>query len=135
MQTYEKKLKVGNKTETVKFRITLGGQKTLKEKYDQEILGILFMAVENAEMAADIFTEALNYRGNDNTITDGEEMYDLLVDNGVCGVGGFAEILFGIAAESGLVSKTEADTFVKKATGVMSEVLGALDNETEVKNG
>lgn len=127
MQTYDKKLKIGNKTEVAHFRITLGGQKALKEKYEEEILGIIFMAVENAEMAADIFTEALNYRGNENTITDGEEMYDLLVDNGVSGVGGFAEILFGIAASSGLVTKEEADSFIKKASGVMDEVLGTLN--------
>ena len=117
---YERKLKVDGKNIVAKFRITLGGQKVLKEKYDTEILNLIFQAIDNAEIMADIFGE----------ITDGEEMYDVLVDNGIAGVGDFAEILFGIATKSGLVSESDAQAFVAKAKGLMDDIIGQL-NTTE----
>ena len=127
---YERKLKVDGKNIVAKFRITLGGQKVLKEKYDTEILNLIFQAIDNAEIMADIFGEALTYKGNENEITDGEEMYDVLVDNGIAGVGDFAEILFGIATKSGLVSESDAQAFVAKAKGLMDDIIGQL-NTTE----
>lgn len=125
--TYEKKLKIDGKNITARFRLTLGGQRALKEKYDSEMLNLIFQAIDNAEIMADIFGEALSYRGNENEITDGEEMYDILVDNGIAGVGDFAEILFGIATKSGLVSESDAQAFVNKAKGLMDDIIGALD--------
>lgn len=129
---FERKLKIDGKNITAKFRITLGGQRALKEKYDGEVLNLIFQAIDNAEIMADVFTEALNYRGNENQITDGEEMYDLLVDNGCAGVGDFAEILFGIAAKSGIVSESDAQSFINKAKGLMDDIIGSLD--APVKN-
>ena len=126
-RVYEKKLKSEGHNITARFRITLGGQKVLKEKYDDEIMSIIFKALDNAEIMADVFEQALTFRGNDNQITDGEEMYDLLVDNGVSGIGDFADILFGIAAKSGIVSDADAEAFAKKAKGMMDDIIVSLD--------
>ena len=129
---FEKKLKADGKNITAKFRLTLGGQRALKEKYDEEVMGIIFRAIDDPEIMADIFTESLNYRGNENQITDGEEMYDLLVDNGMAGVGDFSELLFGIATKSGIVSEEDAQSFIAKAKGLMGDIIGSLD--APVKN-
>ena len=114
---------------SVKLRLTLGGQKALKKKYDEPAITTLLNAVQDAEAMADVFNEALNYSGNDNTITDGEKLYDLLVDNKYKGIEAFTEVLMGIGEASGLLSKEQAESIVAASKGLVERAI-----EDEEKN-
>lgn len=91
----------------VELRLTLGSQLTLKKKYNENALATIFGALDDPEKMAAVFDQALNYKGNTNTIKKGEELYDLIADNDLGGVEGFQKILSGIARASGLLSEKE----------------------------
>ena len=128
---YQLNLKDENKQKvSVKLRLTLGGQKALKKKYDEPAMTTLLNAVQDAEIMVDVFNEALNYKNAENTITDGEELYDLLVDNDYKGIEAFTEIMMGIGEASGLFSKKQAESVIAASKGLVER---AIEDE-EVKN-
>lgn len=116
--SYELTLKNGKNDITVNFRLTFGGQIALKKKFPKEsdgkngnegALQIIFAAMDDAEVMVGVFTEALNFVGNENPITNGEELYDLLVDNGYKSSASFVPILTAIANVSGLITDKQKD--------------------------
>lgn len=121
--------------EEVKLRLTWMGQMNLKKKYKAEALAVIFDAIADIEKAADVFTQALTYKGSENTIKKGEDLFDALVDDGMAGYEGMAKILSGIAVASGVITEKKADQIVsymiKQMDGTFDE-LGA--EEAEVKN-
>ena len=109
MRTYELKLKKDTDTIDIDLRLTLGSQLKLKKKYNENALATIFGSLDDPEKMVSVFNEALNFKGNENVIKDGEELYDLIADNDLGGVSGFQEILSGIARESGLLSEKERE--------------------------
>lgn len=108
--TYDIKLKRDKETITVSLRLTLGGQINLKNMYKEvngTALQVIFMGMDDPAVMADVFTECLTFEGNNNDIIDGEELYDLLVDNGYAGEEQFVPLLTSIAEASGLLSKNK----------------------------
>lgn len=102
-----------------KLRLTLKGQKALMERSPgSPALACVMGAIDDAEDLVALLTEALNWEGNENPIHDGEELYDLLVDNGYAGNAAFMDLVFSIAHNAGLISWDEMNK-LQRATGVM----------------
>lgn len=115
-RAYEIKLNNGKNEITLGLRINLKAQFELKKKYKEDAIASILSAVSDAEKMAYIFTLALSFDGNENPITDGVELYDLLVDNGYAGQEQFMELLTSIAFFSGLMSekrKAQIDAYIK----------------------
>lgn len=110
MRAYTLNLNDNGEKVEVSLRLTLGSQLALKKKYNENALATIFGALDDPEKMMAVFNQALNYKGNENTITDGEQLYDLIADNDLGGVSGFQKILSGIARESGLLSEKEKKT-------------------------
>ncbi len=69
------------------LRFTVGSQMRLKKEFKDEPLDIVMSAVQDTEKFIAIVNEALSWNGNTNPEDiNGEQFYDLLVDNGVCGM-------------------------------------------------
>lgn len=118
------KLKVGK--EEFKLRLTLAGQKNLMDKNPNiPVLAIIMSAADDPTDMENLLTEALNWDGNDNTVHDGAELYDLMVDNGYCGAKRFAEVALGIAHNAGLLNEDERS---KVARVVNRQLDRAFDN-------
>lgn len=118
------KLKVGK--EEFKLRLTLAGQKNLMEKNPEvPVLAIIMSAADDPMDMENLLTEALNWDGNENTVHDGAELYDLMVDNGFCGAKRFAEVALGIAHNAGLLNEDERS---KIARVVNHQLDRAFDN-------
>lgn len=98
-----------------KLRLTRDGQRNLRERYGEPPLDTLMSAGNDTERLCAVLTEALNWKGNENAITDGEEFYDLLVDCGYAGQVRFFDLCADIAATSGLLTPDWAKQ-VKDAT-------------------
>ena len=99
-------VKAGN--EEFKLRLTLAGQKKLQaEQPDLSIMAIVMSAVDDPEDMEKLLTAALNWDGNENTIHDGAELYDRMVDEGVCGTSAFMDVVLGIAHNAGLINDDE----------------------------
>lgn len=131
MKTLELKVKTENTTEKVHLRLTCGGQRKLKEMFDDETMSILMGAINEIDKTVAVFDTALNYKNNDNTITDGEELYDLLVDNGTCGNEEFAKIITDIAVCSGIIKKDQANSLVKSVEKTYSGMFDSLEDIVE----
>lgn len=138
MKTLELKIKNGTSTEKVHLRLTCGGQRKLKEMFDDDTMGVLMGAINEIDKTVAVLETALNYKNNDNNITDGEELYDLLVDNGYCGSEEFAKLITDIAVCSGIIKKAQANSIVKSVEKTYATMFDSLDdiveNELESKD-
>lgn len=93
------------------LRLTVGSQLNLKKTYKNEPLQIIIEAVQDTEKFISIINEALSWSGNENDENiNGEQFYDLLVDNGVLGINELAKILLSIASASGVFSKKQMES-------------------------
>lgn len=93
------------------LRFTVGAQMRLKKEFKDEPLSIVMSAVQDTEKFIAIVNEALSWDGNTNPENiNGDQFYDLLVDNGVCGMNELAGVLFRIASVSGLFSEKQMNS-------------------------
>lgn len=124
---YEMTLFDGNEEVKVTLRLPILAQINLKKKYPKEAtdetgrasaMGVILAAMSNEEITVGIFDEALNYKGNTNTIKSGADLYDLLVDNGYRGLESFVPVIANLAYESGIISAKFKEAIEKQAQGV-----------------
>lgn len=112
--------------ESFKLRLTLAGQKHLQAKNPElPVLATVMSAADDpADMEA-LLTAALNWEGNENTVHDGAELYDRMVDAGYCGAKRFMEVALNIAHNAGLIDDGERR---KVAAGVTRQLDRAFDD-------
>lgn len=131
MKTLEIKLKVDGAEKKFHLRLTAGGQKILKEKYEENMLATLMGAVDDIDRAVDILGIALGYKDNDNEITDGEQFYDLLVDNGKIGAEDLTKVLTDIAVNSGIIKKDQANSVTKSVSDTYKNMFDSLNDKVK----
>ena len=127
----------------VKLRLTLGSQMALKKKYKRTAFATIMEAMDDAEVCADVLTEALTFKDNDNTIKEGAELYDLLVDNGYAGYEGIGGLLLSVAAESGIITESVKEKALYSVTHTLDSMFDSLfedevpeiTEEPDEKNG
>ena len=76
-----------------------------------------------------MLTEALSWPDSGNTITDGEQLYDLLVDWGWRGQERFGALCFDLAAASGLITETQALQLKDTLRSAMEQAFTGLGEE------
>ena len=92
----------------LRLRLTVAGQRGLRERFGEDCLQIILEAAADAEKMAALLEAALNWSGAENAVRSGEELYDRLVDEGWSGQEQFGGLAFDIAAASGLISAEQA---------------------------
>jgi hypothetical protein len=130
MRTYNVNVETANGREDVQLRLTLQGQINLKKKYKKNAVELVFDAIDDCELMADILTEALNFKGNTNTIKTGAELYDAIADT-TDGINGFCDVLLGIATDSGLISAKQADVIRRGLDGAVDEAMATIEDKVE----
>lgn len=118
-------------TVEVSLRLNLLAQKKLKAKYREDggSMQTLIKAMDDPERLCDVLTGSLGWAGNENTVKDGETLYELLADNEMLGRVGTTEVLTSIARASGIVNdkeKTSIDSFFSKN---FNELMGGSDGD------
>ena len=121
-KSYEMTLDNGDTTVDVNLRLTLGAQVELKKKYKQNTFATIMQAMDDAEIASEVFTQALKYSGNQNTIKNGADLYDLLVDNGYAGYEGIGRVLLEVAASSGIISDSTKEKALKSVLDTFDDL-------------
>lgn len=120
----------------VKLRLTLRGQKALKEKNpDMSVLAIIMSAVDEPEDMEVLLTQALNWDGNKNKIKDGGKLYDELVDYGYCGSEDFLVLAMDIAQNAGLVTQDERARLDRAIQHQLRKGLESLENALSDEEG
>lgn len=133
-KSYDVTLENGKNTVNLSLRINVAAQKMLKKKYNEDAIASILSAVSDVDKMTYIFGLALNYKNNENAITDGEEFYDLLVDNGYAGQNDFMRLLTSVAAASGLISEKQKKQIDDFSEGVTDEAFGDAFGEDDEKN-
>lgn len=119
-----------------KLRLTLAGQKALKERDPETpILAILLGALDDPEDMDFVLSTALNWDGNENKIRSGEALYDEMVDAGYRGNEKFLEVVLGIAHNAGLLSDDERNKVRHATLRMLREGMENLDSDDEVEEG
>ena len=95
------------------LRLTIAGQRRLKERWQEESLQFLLSAATEPDKLCDLLTQALSWPGNGNPLTDGGELYDRLVDAGWRGQERFAALVFDLGEASGLLTREQADQLTR----------------------
>lgn len=111
------------------LRLTVGGQKALTKKFGGSALDVVLSAVDDLNKMCAVLTEALSWGGNENSITDGEAFYDLLVDNDYSGVDEFNALLVDVLECSGLMNKKQADAIKAKVAAVVNDAFENMGDE------
>ena len=132
MKTVELNLKNREEKVKVHLRLTCGGQLKLKDKYEDSIITVILDAMDDIEKCIDVLETALNHRDNDNVITDGAELYDMLVDNDYSGAAEFGKVLLDVAVASGIIRKDQANSLLNTISRTYEEAFKNID-ELEIK--
>lgn len=131
---YEMTLENGKNTVNLALRLNVAAQKAMKKKYNEDAIASILSSVSDVDKMTYIFGLALNYKNNENAVVDGEEFYDLLVDNGYAGQNDFMKLLTSVAAASGLISEKQKKQIDDFSEGVTDEAFGDAFGEEDEKN-
>lgn len=113
---------------TLTLRLDLSHIRQLKEETGSDPLDLISDAGSgNSLTLAALLGASLNHKNNKNAITDGDELFDLLVDNGVCGLSSWAELLSKVVTISGILTAKQMQGIVRKVKE--AEALLEGDNE------
>lgn len=115
----------------LQLRLTVTGQRTLKERFDEDSLQTVAEAATDGQRMAALLEAALNWRGNTNAIRSGEELYDRLVDEGWGGPARFGGLAFDIAEASGLLETAQAERLKSSMAETVEEAFRTLGEPTE----
>lgn len=117
------------------LRLTARGLINLKKKLkvDSDIECIT-SGIDDIENMITILTEALNYKGNENTITDGADLYDAMVDAGYHGIEEFVPVLTDIGFFSGILSEKMKSAIDAKAKGLAEDQILLMEAEAKKEN-
>lgn len=112
-----------------RLRLTVGGQRNLRARFGEDTLQTVFLAAGDSERMCALLTEALSWPQSGNALTDGEQLYDLLVDWGWRGQERFGALAFDLAAASGLLTEEQAEQLKKTLSGALEEAFASMGQE------
>lgn len=112
-----------------RLRLTMAGQRALREKWGEDILTFLLSAAAEGDKLCDLLTQALGWPGNENPTADGAALYDLLVDEGWRGQAAFAALAFDLGEASGLLTGEQAAELKRTVERAYTAAFAALERE------
>lgn len=130
-------------SDTIMLRLPFLSQSNLCKKYKTGTVQLLLDAATDNDVLVDVLTNSLTWKGNSNTVKDGAELVELLIDNGVITDDvSRAKLMLNIAEASGVVSAEKRDTIIKAITkrendtlnSILEEDTAEAEGETDAKN-
>ncbi len=110
----------------VRLRLTMGGQLALREQYGEETLPVLLSCATDTARLCALLTQCLTWPGNENAVTDGMQLYDLLVDEGWQGSERFAALQFDLASVSVLLTQEQAQALKDSVSRTTAQAFALL---------
>lgn len=129
INTLSIKLKHEDEMKEFNLRLSVGAQLKLKKECKEEGVQLVFAAMDDLELMLKVFTAALTFKDNENEITDGAEFYELLVDNGYSGKEAFAQLIFEIAAASGIIKENQSEKLSSMISTTYSAMFDSLSGD------
>lgn len=113
------------------LRLDVAGQMKLLDKFEEDAIQTVMSAGGDLRRMVALLDAALNWKGNENPITDGAEFLDLLVDEGYAGVDAFGALAVDIAASSGIVNTDQAKKTRDYLGNAVAGTFDSLDAQEE----
>lgn len=133
LNTYDIKLNHENEEKEFNLRLTVGSQLKLKKLCGEEGIKLIFSVMDDLELMLKLLTEALSFKDNENPVTDGEQFYEILVNNGYCGKEDFARLIFKIAVSSGIIKSEQEEKLSKMIEDTYSSMFNSLTDENIIE--
>ena len=134
LNTYDIKLNHENEEKEFNLRLTISSQLKLKKLCGEEGIQLIFTVMNDLELMLKLLTEALSFKGNENPVTDGEQFYEILVNNGFCGKEDFARLTFKIAVSSGIIKPEQEEKLSKMISDTYNTMIDSLTGEKVVES-
>lgn len=111
--------------ETYELRLSARGQKRLEDQFQTGVVSVLTDAIDKVKVRAEVFAQALNFKGNKNRVQDGYEFCDLLVDCGYAGPGDFSKLLMALGRASGIIDDRMEAEINKLVDSCLENAMGS----------
>lgn len=133
MNVFPVKVNRDGKELTVTLKLDTKHIRNLSAKYDNRSpLDIVTDASSNPGVLADILDAALQHRNSGNPMDlDGDELLDLLVENGCCGMMKHMTLANDIAVVSGIMDKEQASAMKNAMERKMKKIIDSLNEDKE----
>lgn len=122
---YDVTVHTENGDTTLELRLPIKAQIELQHKYKEDTRSTLFDACGDDEKYIEVLTKSLNWTGNKNTVVKGEDLMELLIDNGDMGIVRRQQIMVEIGRVSGIFDDKERDAVMNRienaALGMFSD--------------
>lgn len=128
MNVYPITVERDGKPVTLGLRLDVSHIRKLCSDHGDDINSILLNGAGDPGVLAEVLTAALSYRKSDNEITDGDEVYDLLVDKGYAGQLAWLRLVLEIGKVSGTLSASQADTIIREAQSAEKQAFAAASS-------
>lgn len=130
-KTYKMELNNNGKNIVINLRLNIAGQRAIREKYNCSAEDFVNSCFGDAENTAALLGIAAQWEGNQNEITDGDDLYDLLIDNDYAGVIKMAYVILNIELTSGMIDKNQLDLTYKVIETRYNKAISNIDAMTD----
>ena len=124
---YEMALNRDGEVLNIALRLTTAAQITLKKHWQENTIATMMGAVDDPERMADVLTQALNWGGNTNPVKKGDELADIMADNGLLGIIPKQRLMTALCKASGILSDEEHKKMDEQANKMFAELTGTED--------
>lgn len=119
----------------IALRLPISAQIELKRKYDEDTRSTIFAAGHDDEKLVEILTKALNWKGNANTIKDGADLLERIIDENRLGIVARQRLMVEVGAASGIFSDSEKGIIMKRIDAMETNMLNdEATDEADEKN-
>jgi hypothetical protein len=126
---YEMALNRDGEVLNIALRLTTAAQITLKKHWQENTISTMMNAVDDPERMVDVLTQALNWSGNTNPVKKGDELADIMADNGLLGIIPKQKLMTALCKASGILSEEEHKKMDEQANKLFAELTGTDDTE------
>ena len=126
---YELELTKDGEVVNVALRLTTAAQITLKKHWQENTIATMMGAVDDPERMVDVLNQALNWPGNANPVKKGDELADIMADNGLLGIVAKQRLMTALCKVSGILSEEEHKKMDDQANKMFAELTGTEDTQ------
>lgn len=132
MNVYPVTAELDGKKQRFDLKLDVKHIRELTEKTGKGILDLLTDAPGDPGVMGEILDAAIRFKNNQNPAdVDGDDLFDLLVDGGTCGMTDWMEIANGIATASGILQSAQANAMLSSVKRRMEKAIDKLNRDEE----
>ena len=132
MNVYPVKIMWKGEEKILSLKLDLKHIRELQVKTGKEILDLITDAPRELGQMGDLLDAALRWKGNENPADlTGDDLFDLLVQQGKAGIADWLEIANGIAAASGVLQSAQANAMLAAVKRRMEKAIEQMNRDEE----